>query len=148
MNDQPAELLGHVRSLLRAFLVSERLHQRHPDDLRYNPHDFQTLAFLHEHPGARASDLGEALGVVPTTTSSVIDRLVRRGFVRKSRNKMDGRALALSLTSEGQSAAARLQEVDRRNMTMMLDALDAGEREDILRLLGKITDHIRTKESG
>ncbi len=148
MSDQSTELLGYVRSLLRAFLVSERLHQRHPDDLRYNPHDFQTLAFLHVHPGARASDLGEALGVVPTTTSSVIDRLVRRGFVQKSRSKTDGRAVALSLTAEGQVAVERLQEVDKRNMNMMLNALDEGERQEILRLLCKITDHIKAQEKG
>jgi DNA-binding MarR family transcriptional regulator len=68
---------------------------------------FQTLNYLHAHPGARNTDLSRALGVRhDSQTSRHLVRLMRDGLVEVQRQ---GRANAWWLTMAGEQTVARLQ---------------------------------------
>jgi DNA-binding MarR family transcriptional regulator len=54
------------------------------------------------------SALARELGVTPATASDSVGALESKGLVQKHRSKADGRALALMLTSEGQSSVTAL----------------------------------------
>ncbi len=67
---------------------------------------FQTLNYLHAHPGARNTDLSRALGVRhDSQTSRHLVRLMRDGLIEVQRQ---GRANAWWLTAAGEQAIARL----------------------------------------
>jgi AcrR family transcriptional regulator len=68
---------------------------------------FQTLKYLHAHPGARNTDLSRALGVRhDSQTSRHLVRLMRDGLVEVQRQ---GRANAWWLTAAGEQTVARLR---------------------------------------
>jgi DNA-binding MarR family transcriptional regulator len=75
--------------------------------LDLNPTDRRGLDWLSEGP-MTASRLAEATGLSAAATTSLIDRLERKGFVRRIRQEADRRQVLVSMTDEG---AARVWEV-------------------------------------
>lgn len=141
------DLRQTIRTLMRVMLISERTPEANRHVVRFNPHDFHTLGLLAEHVGMRATELARRLGVAPTTASSLIARLVRQGLVARDRDAKDGRAVALSLTQDGQALAAAIHAQDLRNMELFLSALDPQEQEQIVAILGKIAARVAALEA-
>lgn len=133
------QLLDLVGTLMRVMLVSERTPKDHQHAIPYNALDFNTIGALRESPGMRAADLSEHLGVAPTTTSSVIARLTKRGLVERKRSIEDGRAASLVLSEAGSALAEILHRQDIKNMEFFLSALNENEQDTLLDLLGKVT---------
>ncbi len=79
----------------------------------------------------RLGDLAAREGVSPSTLSRVVDQLVERGMVTRTRDSRDARSSQLSTTRDG----AHLLEDLRRNGTTLilgaLETLDAGERDAV-----------------
>jgi DNA-binding MarR family transcriptional regulator len=142
MPDQPdpnaVALRQSVSALLRLFLVNERRFPLAGTNERYSPLDFQALNFLALHPGAKVSALGDFLSVAATTTSTLTDRLVKRGLVMRIPHAQDKRAKALTLTPAGRAVFDAIYAQDLVNMQAMLDALPRSEQEQLVAMLAKI----------
>ncbi|MEO0946510.1 MAG: MarR family transcriptional regulator [Pseudomonadota bacterium] len=141
------KLADMVAELMRVMLISERTPPENQHVTKYNPLDFHTIGALRVEPGMRSSALAERLGVPPTTTSSVIARLVDRGLVQRRQDAADKRAAALFLTETGAAMAQTIRGQDLRNMGLFLSALTAEEQNEFLRLLAKITDLVAKLDS-
>ena len=111
--------------------------------IAYSPHVFQAMGVLAEVPGSRAADLAAALGLRPTTASSLITRLVTRGLVEKRAHPRDGRAVALYLSAEGADLYAAIRRQDMRNMELMLSGLAPDERADFVEKMGRVAARVR-----
>jgi DNA-binding MarR family transcriptional regulator len=70
--------------------------------------EYAVASWLNVCQEATPSELAADLGMAPTTLSSVIDRLVQKGQVRRARNPEDGRSYLLQLTAKGKATNARL----------------------------------------
>lgn len=75
-----------------------------------SPTQAQILIELARTEPARLEELARALAVRAPTASEAIDALVRKGLVRRGRQRADRRALALSLSTRGRRLAARLAD--------------------------------------
>jgi DNA-binding MarR family transcriptional regulator len=62
---------------------------------------YRTLVVLASRGPQRLSDLAGALGVAPSTTGRMCDRLVRKGLIRRHRGRADRRSVQVSLTESG-----------------------------------------------
>lgn len=131
---------------MRVMLISERTPTEHQHVERYNPHDFHTLGVLRAEPGLRSTALANRLHVAPTTASSLIARLVKRGLVLRERSPDDGRAVALSLTPNGKKLADTIHNQDLRNMELFLSAMSEQEQDQLLHLLGKVAKRVQSLE--
>lgn len=135
-------LLTAVGTLLREFHVNERAFPIAEGRITYSPHVFAALGFVALNPGAKASDLGAFLGLRPTTASSLVSRLVVRGLLGKQAHPKDGRAVALSLTAEGEDLYAAIRRQDRRNMQLMLSALSAEEAAGFVQMMTRVAARV------
>ena len=91
------------------------------------------------------SALARELGVTPATASDSVGALESKGLVQKRRSDVDGRALALMLTSEGQNSVTALSKLP----DPLLDAfgaLTAAEQEFFYRSAMKMLHGLQ--ESG
>ena len=68
------------------------------------------LANLADGRGRTASELGAAAGVRPTTLTSVLDRLERRGHITRGSKAGDRRSVLIELTPSGTLAAETIRE--------------------------------------
>ncbi|MFG1811734.1 MarR family winged helix-turn-helix transcriptional regulator [Streptomyces sp. NPDC049040] len=87
----------------------------------------------------RMRDLGEALNVAARTVTSLVDALEREGLVDRVRHPTDRRAYLLALTELGRGVHARAEEIDRSALSTATAGLDAGQRAQLLELLGVLS---------
>jgi DNA-binding MarR family transcriptional regulator len=82
--------------------------------------------------------LANFLGVAPTTAQSVIDRLIKRGLLARTRHATNNRAVALSLTDEGVAVRSAINAQDRANCQAMLAALPVKVQGSFIAQLSQI----------
>lgn len=128
MSEPTEDLLDGIRTLLRTFTVDESRFPPAEGRIKYNAIDFQALHFIDQNPGSTQALLTRFLGVQPTTAQSACDRLVRRGFIDRSRHMDDRRSIVLTLTEDGASIAASIRRQDLSNCERMLEMLPSEER--------------------
>lgn len=79
-------------------------------DLDLTPSEINALANLADGRGRTVSELGAAVGTRPTTLTSVLDRLERRGHITRGTRPGDRRAVLIELTDSGRVASATIRE--------------------------------------
>jgi len=141
------ELLAHVKTLMRVMLISERTAPEHQHIIKFNPLDFHTLGMVRAQPRVRASAVAESLGIAATTASSVISRLVKRGWIDRQQCPGDRRAYELTLSPEGQCIADAIHDQDLHGMGLFLSALSEAEQAELIRLLGKVAARVEALET-
>jgi MarR family transcriptional regulator, organic hydroperoxide resistance regulator len=99
---------------------------------------FWALLFLHRAPGASLNEAATALGLRASSASGLFDRLVRRGYVRRSRSQEDRRRILLSLSDKGRAAVEASVRHHQERMETLFAALNAEERDRYLQLLEKV----------
>ncbi len=99
----------------------------------------QILVALSRRDGARCtpSELADELGVGAPTVSEALRPLFERGLIRRTAAAADGRVRILRLTPNGRREAERVAGWPDF-LLHALDALDAGEREALLRSVVKM----------
>jgi MarR family transcriptional repressor of emrRAB len=74
-------------------------------DLELGAAEINALAILADGRGRTVSELGTATGTRPTTLTSVLDRLERRGHIARGTRPGDRRVVVIELTPSGRPAA-------------------------------------------
>ena len=98
----PAALLA----LQRATHTTLQLITTELVDLDLTASEINALANLADGRGRTVSQLGAAAGTRPTTLTSVLDRLERRGHISRTTRAGDRRSVLIELTDSGHEAAA------------------------------------------
>jgi DNA-binding MarR family transcriptional regulator len=86
-----AALLRYIDARTAALIEARRV-------LRINELDARALLFIAEHPGTRPGTLSEVLGITSAGVTTLIDRLVERGAVRRDVDVADRRVNRISVT--------------------------------------------------
>lgn len=79
-------------------------------DLDLTASEINALANLADGRGRTVSELGAAVGTRPTTLTSVLDRLERRGHITRGTRPGDRRAVLIELTPSGRATAATIRQ--------------------------------------
>lgn len=106
-----------------------------------NPLDIQALLFIDDHPECNLGDVARHLQVALTTMSSSADRLVRREMIERQRPEANRRSVALTITSKGKQAVGGYIDGYRASCKAMLQALDAVDQTEFLRLTQQIAKY-------
>ena len=78
-------------------------------DLDLTASEINALANLADGRARTVSELGAAVGIRPTTLTSVLDRLERRGHISRGARPGDRRVVLIELTPPGQAAAGTIR---------------------------------------
>jgi DNA-binding MarR family transcriptional regulator len=84
------------------------------------------------------AELAQCFGVEKATLTGVVDRAEQRGLVRRSPVPGDRRALHVILTDTGRQSATAFHAEATEELTHLLSALSATDREDFRRSIAKI----------
>ena len=144
---QPASADGPVRfgplehwlgfNLRMAQAAAFQAFSRLSSDIGVQPGRFATLTLIAANPGITQTALSRANGRDKSTLTPLISDLVRRGLIRRTRDRNDRRTYRLTLTPAGQLLLAALTDCaleHERN----LDHVVGADRTLFLRLLRKI----------
>lgn len=104
--------------------------------------EINALGNLADGRARTVSELGVAAGTRPTTLTSVLDRLERRGHITRSTRPGDRRAVLVELTPSGRQAAQMigqtLSDLERRALDGLPADAVAGFRS-VLRALTEVS---------
>ncbi|MFE0512945.1 MarR family winged helix-turn-helix transcriptional regulator [Streptomyces sp. NPDC058964] len=95
-------------------------------DLDLTASEINALANLADGRGRTVSQLGAAVGIRPTTLTSVLDRLERRGHITRGTRAGDRRSVLIELTGSGRTAASLIEQTLADLESRALDGLPAG----------------------
>ena len=100
--------------------------------------DFGVLeALLHKGP-QRVSELGRRIQLTSGSITSAIDRLEKRGLVRRAPDVRDRRARMVHLTREGRLRVTRVFAGHAAAMERAVSCLNRAERTTLIKLLKKL----------
>ncbi len=110
------------------------------------PGEFGLLTIIKNNPGIHQKALTKLYRLDKSTLSYAVNRLVDRGWISRQRNPEDGRYFGLWLTKAGH-AKARLATVHIEAQEDLMDTvLKKGEREDLLDMLRRISQVLKSDE--
>jgi DNA-binding MarR family transcriptional regulator len=130
-----------IDALVRVFRITDSP-ALGPDMPKLNPPDMQALLFVARNPECIAADVSAFLGVVPTTTSALVDRLVRQDLMLRTRTEANRRVVLLRLTEMGEEVVRQIVAQQDDHCRIMLEALSETEREAFLMAARKISSTI------
>jgi MarR family transcriptional regulator, organic hydroperoxide resistance regulator len=102
--------------------------------------EINVLANLADGGGRTMSELAAAAGTRPTTLTSVLDRLERRGLISRGARKGDRRAVLIELTSAGTATAATIRQAINELECRALSTLPAQAVAGLRTALRALTD--------
>lgn len=132
MDDRLEQLLGVV-----ALAATDTFRRAMEGELGAGGGAPAALVHLRAWPGGSVNELGEVLGLSQPATVRLVDRLEARNLVRRDAGA-DGRTRALSCSVKGRRVADGLLAERNESLRPLLAGLEADEREQLERLLGRV----------
>jgi DNA-binding MarR family transcriptional regulator len=102
--------------------------------------EYGSLVFLAIEPGADQRRLSEWLGVDPSKTSLIVDRIHSMGLIERRISEADRRARELFLTAKGETVWRRIYPKTKAANARVMSPLSPAEREVFLDLLIRIIE--------
>jgi DNA-binding MarR family transcriptional regulator len=115
------------------FLACHRRHVREDEGGKaISEHQASVLDHLHASRATTLSKLAEHMGVSRSTMSITVARLVRGGYIARSRDKNDARCVGLTLTPAGARVKEQNTVLEPELLREMFRLMPAGELETAL----------------
>ena len=108
-------------------------------DLGLTASEINALANLADGQGRTVSQLGAAVGTRPTTLTSVLDRLERRGHITRGALAGDRRSVLIELTDSGRATAAAITQTLAELEDRALDGLSRDSIAGFYAVLNALT---------
>lgn len=108
---------------------------------------FELLANLEREEGQTLTALSRRMLVTAGNLTGLVDRAERDGVVERRTDPSDRRLSRVFLTPRGREVIHGLVPVHGLHVSELLSALDAAERRDLRRLLGKLRDSMVARKA-
>ena len=137
-----------LRPLVEAYLAFSRIDNRHIRSLHLTPSQFDVIVTLGDTTGLTCSQLSSQTLVTKGTLTGVLDRLARKGLIRRESVEVDKRRTKIRLTEKGH---ALYQKVFASHIAFLRPffkrALSQQEVETARRLLLRMRDSFQGRDT-
>lgn len=134
-NTHAAQSADAMRRIMRALRTSAR---RAEARVGVTGAQLFVLQILADSPALSMNELAERTVTHQSTVSTVVNRLVRRRLVTKSRSAEDGRRVELRLSPRGRALVRRAPEAAQSRLIEGLRALPVAEGRVLARMLRRL----------
>lgn len=125
------QLVSTIPLVMRALRKEMRAHR--PEELSIP--QFRTMIYLERHVGVSISDVADHHGLALSSTSQLIDGLVKRQYVTREIAEGDRRRAIVSLTAHGKTILASAREQAQARMAERLALLSPEELQTLATVL-------------
>lgn len=136
-----------LRMLTCTQLIEQRVRTRLREQFETTLPRFDLMAQLERSPeGLKMNELSRRMMVTGGNVTGITDQLEAEGMVQRVPVEGDRRALLIRLTAAGRMAFADMAREHEGWIVDALEGLSKREVETLYRLLGKVKQHMNTKE--
>lgn len=104
---------------------------------------FVILDLLNRTGGTKMSDLSRNMNVTTAAMTGIVDRLVRDGYAVRESDPKDRRIIKVRATAKGARTVKDINLHRREMIVRVFGKLKQADREDYLRILTNIRDHLK-----
>ena len=149
MSLQPERIAGQIRRVInRSMLLEKRSILKH-DDLRLYPSEIHLLQVIKEGDDLSAGEMARKLGISNGAVSQTLNRLEKKGVIKKTKDPALKNRLTATLTEFGQAAIRQFeqgQEGTMKTFSSYLAGLSEGERKVIEGFLSRLEMFLKRLE--
>ena len=110
---------------------------------------FELLRYVRDHPDARVADLASAFAIGVGTTSKIVDRLEKEGWMERRPNPANRRSSLLALTPAGEAVVSRAEPAWQAAIQEILGGAIASDELAALSLtLGALRSDLERRRLG
>ncbi len=142
--DLPVELWQNISAIYRTAV--KRLNKRLSED-RISFSQFSVLRAIGKYGPMPMSKLSEYMLVAPANITGLVDRMERKGYVERRRDKQDRRLFKIVLTEKGRRTYDVISEQFWIYVRHVFSSLSDSERVVLLGLLGRIRKSVEQIET-
>ena len=107
--------------------------------------EIQIIHTIGVNPGITVTELSSQLGLTKGTVSPMVNRLVKRGYLGKSKSSEDGRKVQLRITEKGETAFRGYEEYAEEYVSKYAHEISYGEWIIVNETLAKLETFLDTK---
>jgi DNA-binding MarR family transcriptional regulator len=130
-------ILRAIRRLIRS--TSQYSHQI-ADQYGVTVPQLLCLQIVVEHDGLSAGEVSREMDLSQSTCVGILDRLEKKGLLRRERSQQDRRVVRLHCTADGKAICGQTPTLLQDRLTRELDRLPDPEQEGIAVALERIVD--------
>ncbi len=101
------------------------------------------LDYASHHSQVKMTDLSKVLSIQLSSTTVLVDRLIREKMLSRKRDEKDRRVVWVSATPKGKKVIAQIMGQKRRSLREIFSVLTVGEREQYLAMITKVFNHLK-----
>ncbi len=114
-------------------------------DMKFSKTEILSLLFIDKRGDITMTELAEYLNTPMSTANGIVERLVKKGYVSRSRSDTDRRIVVVCLTPEGRQLLAGFHALITDYINMALEVLSEEEASALIGIVLKITRGLREK---
>ncbi|MCL5784895.1 MAG: MarR family transcriptional regulator [Patescibacteria group bacterium] len=103
------------------------------------------LRFISENDKITTTQLSEFLHVSLSSTTQLVERLVKTGLVKRVDDTKDRRVIRLSITLEGSAEIKRFKEERRIHMKQVFSQIPAKDLKELLRIQKNLLSQLQER---
>jgi DNA-binding MarR family transcriptional regulator len=107
-------------------------------DFDLTARQFAVLSTVAQHEGLSQTDLVRLTGIDRSTLADVVQRLLRRGIIERTRTMQDGRTYAVTLSAQGRELLDAIKPSVRRADRAVLSYLGEDDGKLVAQVLGRL----------
>lgn len=130
-SDLVRELRTFTGEIERYILQMSHVHSMHRTDLT-------AISLVMDRQGASPKDISQGLGLSPSATTAMLDRLESAGHVRRERVEGDRRAVRVEITDQALAVGGSMFGLLARHLREVLDTYDDQELARTAALMARI----------
>ncbi len=132
--------VDHLVSLI--FATKRLIMENIKDSEKIDPFSFlrlEVLRFIKEKVNPTMKDIANYLCITPPSATSLINALVKKGLVRRVRDKKDRRMIRLEVTDKGEKHLKKEFERITRKIKKIYTRLSDKEIKELIKILKKFS---------
>jgi DNA-binding MarR family transcriptional regulator len=127
---------GHL--MRRSHQIAVALFFEELSQFKITPPQFASLTAINDRPGIEQRRLADTIAIDRSTIGTMLQRLEKRGLIRRVTPEGDQRVKQLFITGQGRELLVRSRRAVDRSQERILAPLSPRERPIFLRMLGKL----------
>lgn len=139
--EKSQELAGYIREIRQKL---QRVDKRNPKTMGVlNVQEVHALISIGSKGPMTMSAIADSLHLSLSSMTAVVDKLEKKNFVSRGRQKQDRRVVEVALTRAGTKFYKTAREAHTQLMEKFLSALSLTEQDTLLTLFRKITANLK-----
>lgn len=140
MKDAPTNSIGFL--LQDVARILRRNFNRNIHDLELTQAQWQVLVYVFHHPGIRQAQLAEMLEMQPISIARLIDRMEGSGWVRRTPDPADRRAVNLYLEDKAEPILKTLRTRGAATLKHAFQGISEEDQAIVLNILQRMRGNL------